>query len=225
MRWVVILVLFATATRAGAAPCHDEGVAAAALNALDRFAKDANAKIDISYLERCDRDLVDAEEPSPKRNAFFLTACKTILARDGAHPTCIRGAIHLGKKALAGIDFLTELRAWEHDPWKGGGRVLPLYVELGHRDAVIRVLEVWKSSMDEAAHREQTLEGWQRKQSRLAWSQWRQQATAVFRALGEPDVTSFLAEQAKSTDRSVARACLDAIRAIERRREKANARP
>ena len=39
--------------------------------------------------------------------------------------------------------------------------------------------------------------------------------------LGKPDVTPFLTEQAQTTDGAVARACLDAIREIERRRMKA----
>ena len=212
MRFLVVLALHAAT--AHAAPCGDDLDAITAVAALEAIAADPSMKLDASYLDRCYRDLGD---PAHRKLAErFLRACQPILERDAAHRICVSGAVHQGKKSLFGVDFLEAVRGWDQSPWNGT-RTLELFALLSDPAAVATVVETWKTSIDEAAQRERTLEGWQRKQARLRWTEWRVQAAALFGALGNNDVFPFLVEQAKTEDRAVARACRDAIRAIERR--------
>jgi hypothetical protein len=216
MRFVGLVLL--VATDVAAAPCGDETAASNAVRALELAALDAAAK-DVSYLDRCYRDLgVPARKELAGR---FLLACQPILGRDPEHLICVSGAVHQGKKSLYGVDFLDAVRRWDQSPWtKHGTRALELYLRLGTSSATAVVMETWTASIADAAERERTLDGWQRKQARLTWSRWQQQAAAVLGAVGANDVVAFLEDQAKTEDRAVERACRDAIRAIAAREAK-----
>ena len=220
MRWVVLLLLI-TSTRAHAEPCGAPIEAHLAVVALEAVARSPDAKRDASYLDRCFRELGEPTERRPTLVERFFTACQPILAREPAHKICISGAVHQGKKGLWGVDFFAAVAGWAQGPWTPTGmRALELYALLENPRAVPIFVETWKASTDDATQREQAVEGWQQKQTRRTWSRWQQQAAVVIGALGEAEVLSFLAERAETKDRAVARACRDAIRAIERREAK-----
>jgi hypothetical protein len=74
------------------------------------------------------------------------------------------------------------------------------------------IVERWKAALPRAEQQAK------RRHAMMSWSVWRQDAAAALGAVGGKEDLAFLDEQAKATkDRFVAKACRDAIAAIEKR--------
>jgi len=220
---LAVLAALAVPAHAHAEPCGDLVRLDNAVNALLILANNPTTKIDASYLDRCPRDLV---VPAQKEMLVrFNIACAAIFETDPGHVMCVTVAIQIDKRKIGPRELFDSVRGWEHDPWAGsrlpigGNRVLALYQKLGDQRAVAVVQETWTAA--EATHKADSLTGWQKKQAIATWRGWRVQAAAVLGTLalrGDTSVVEFLEEQAKTTDTVVARACRDAVRAIERRK-------
>lgn len=214
----VALFLVALAAPAQAAPCGDLVALDSAVNALLVHANNPATTTDASYLDRCATDLL-----VPKQKeilARFNIACAAILDADPAHVVCVTAAIQVDKQKVGRVQLFDSVRGWEHDPWKGSrlpsgvNRVLALYQALGDVRAAPVVRDTWTAAATEAADKESSLTGWQKKQAMATWRAWRVQAAQVLGTLGNDEVVGLLEKESNSGDRPVARACRDALRAI-----------
>jgi len=83
---------------------------------------------------------------------------------------------------------------------------------MGDPRGVALVVDAWKAAIPRAEEREK------RRDSMQGWSVWRQSAAEALGMIGGKDEIPFLEEQAKATkDIFVAKACRDAIAAIQKR--------
>ena len=214
----VALLALLLAASAQAAPCGDQVALDTAVNALLVHANNPADKSDASYLDRCATDLL-----APKQKdalARFNIACAAILDADPAHVTCATAAIQVDKQRVGRVQLFDSVRGWEHDPWKGSllpsgeNRVLAAYQKLGDDRASAVVRDTWTAAATEAAAKESSLTGWQKKQAMATWRAWRIQAALTLGALGNDAVVELLEKESRSADRAVARACRDALRLI-----------
>src|SRR5207237_6986946 len=142
--------------------------------------------------------------------------CRKILDRDGTKSRCVRLAAAAEFAKLGDHDIYAAVLQSSEDPlqYRGGLWVTRLTLLDRMRDprAVPVILEQWKAAIPRAAEQEKD------HGSMASWSAWRQAAAAALGGLGGKDEIAFLDEQAKSTkDKHVAKACRDAIAAVEKR--------
>lgn len=210
---IVILTVLSFAGTAHAGVCLSEDEANDGMAAIEAFAKDRSKAqaIDDSYGWLCVE--LDAIRLRPR----IERACRKILDRDGLKSRCAHLAGAAGIAKLGAHDLYAFAIAQPDDPitYADSGLGVTRTTMLGRMGdprAVPVIVERWKAAIPRAAKLEK------RRHAMMSWSLWRQHAAATLGALGGKDEIAFLGEQAKATkDRFVAKACRDAIAAIEKR--------
>jgi hypothetical protein len=143
-------------------------------------------------------------------------ACNAIVARDGIESKCTRLSMIAGIPKLGKHDLYELAVKLPEDPiqWESVEDTTRSIIlgRMGDPRGLPVVLELWKTSIPRAEQNEK------RRIAMRAWSVWRQGAAEALGQLGGKDEIAFLEEQAKATkDSFVAKACRDAIAAIEKR--------
>jgi hypothetical protein len=209
MRALVILLVLALARTASAGVCVDSSEADAAMKEIEAFAKNKSKGGEIFWL--CVE--LDAIRLKPR----IERACRAIVDRDGIKSRCTLVAAAAGIAKLGDHDLYAFVSEKPDDPllYSTGGLEVTRTMMLGRMAdprAVQVIMETWRAALPRAAQQEK------RRSSMMSWSVWRQHAARVLGALGGKDELAFLDEQAKATkDKLVAKACRDAIAAIEKR--------
>lgn len=149
-------------------------------------------------------------------------ACRVILDRDGLESPCATIVAAAGVAQLGKHDLYAWAAERLEDPLTYGADLGSTRIQvlglMGDPRGLPALLDAWKAAIPRAAAREK------HRRSMMGWSAWRQDAARSLGALGGKDEIAFLDEQAKATkDSFVARACRDAIAAIEKRLAKAAA--
>ena len=210
-RTLVILLALAHAAHAGV--CLSEEEADADMKLVEAAARN-KAKLEAArdmYAFLC------VELDAKRLRTRVGKACQKILDRDGEGAECMRAAAVAGFATLGTHDVF----AWiskhvTEDPIDASGGVgwgkIEMLAAMDPARALPIVLDMWHTSLPRADAREK------RHREMMSWSGWRQRAAAVLGAIGTQDEIAFLDEQAKATkDKHVAKACRDAIRAVEKR--------
>jgi hypothetical protein len=210
MRALVILIVLAFARTAYAGVCVDSSEADEAMKEIEAFARNkSKGSGHISW--------VCVEMDAVRLKARIERACRTILDRDGIQSPCTLVAASAGITKLGDHDLYAAVSGKPDDPLLYDtndhyGSTTKTLGRMGDPRAVQVIVESWKAAIPRAE---------QKQKDRLAmasWSVWRQRAASVLGTLGGKDEIAFLDEQARATkDRFVAKACRDAIAAIEKR--------
>lgn len=201
---------------------------------LELRAKSPSAKPGVAYVDLCWGDFFDELNPRPALAKRFNRACATILAREPADVLCVTASVYQGKREHGGVTLFEAIAGWDRDPWTGvswalgsDSRTLDLFAKLADPRAAALVIETWRASLPVSVAKERDLVRWEKKTALVRWSRWRQQAAGIVGALGDPtpETLSFLTEQAAATkDRAVKRACLAAVRALNKRAKRSSER-
>lgn len=209
---LAFVLSFAAARTASAGVCLSEEEANQDMQLIEVFAKDKSKgkEVDEAYGWLCVQ--MDALRFKPR----IERACKAILDRDGIKSPCTIVAASAGFARLGAHDVYAAVMQISEDPIASAGGAglskMTMVGRMGDPRAVPVILETWKAAIPRAEQREK------RRLEMGSWSLWRQDAAGALGRLGGKDELAFLDEQAKATkDRFVAKACRDAIAAIEKR--------
>lgn len=213
MRILVVMIVLTLARTAYAGMCSE---ADEVMKRIEAFAKDgskAKAKaIDDLSGWMC------IEQGAPYYKARIERACRAILDRDGIKSPCAYLAAAAGMAKLGDHDLFTAALESPDDPLayqsnaSFGVSRTQVFGRMGDPRGAAVIVQMWQVAIPRAEQQEK------RRHVMMSWSVWRQDAAASLGAVGGKEDIAFLDEQAKATkDRFVAKACRDAIAAIEKR--------
>lgn len=213
LRILVVLIVLSLARTAYAGMCNDGDEI---MIRIEAFAKNGS-KAKAQAIEELSGWLC-IEEGAPLYKARIERACRAILDRDGIKSPCAYLAAAAGFAKLGGHDLFTAALDPPDDPLAYRSNVgfgvtrTQVLGRMGDPRGAAVIVERWKAATPRAEQQAK------RRHVMMSWSVWRQDAAASLGAVGGKDDIAFLDEQAKATkDRFVAKACRDAIAAIEKR--------